>query len=218
MRTVSSSGLDPLSVHVVDRNCPLSSVQNNIVRYEVEPRAGVCGNSRRTNSTHVMYTNSLFIYAHNDSFHVPASLPFTCVYPLNINTRLNVALYPLVPAGGIIQSGGAPRASMSLYADPSYSIPYPPGTVSVPVGKPLYVGVYVEENDLSFVTVLNNCYFTYSSNPNDAMRHPLIQNKCPSDPQQVEVVESGTSLRARFSHPHLQILLLRGQRRRTNYY
>ncbi|KAK7938864.1 hypothetical protein WMY93_002190 [Mugilogobius chulae] len=31
------------------------------------------------------------------------------------------------------------------------------------------------------------------------MRHHLIQNRCPTDPQQVSVVESGTSLRARFA-------------------
>uniref|UniRef100_A0A3B4AKR6 ZP domain-containing protein n=1 Tax=Periophthalmus magnuspinnatus TaxID=409849 RepID=A0A3B4AKR6_9GOBI len=197
--TVSSSGLDPLSGHLLDRSCIRTRVENYIVWYEVEPRVGVCGNIRRTNSTHVIYTNSLFLYAQNDSFHVPATLPFSCVYPLDVNARLNVALRPLVSTGGIIASGGAPRTLMSLYPDPSYNSPYPSGSVSLPVGQPLYVGVYVEENDLTFVTVLDNCYFTYSSNPNDPMRHPLIQNKCPSDPQQTAVLESGTSLRARFS-------------------
>uniref|UniRef100_A0AAV2JZ84 Deleted in malignant brain tumors 1 protein-like n=1 Tax=Knipowitschia caucasica TaxID=637954 RepID=A0AAV2JZ84_KNICA len=142
-------------------------VQNDIVWYEVVPRVGVCGNTRRTNSTHVIYTNSLFLYAHNDSFHVPASLPFSCVYPLEVDTRLDAALRPLL--------------------------------VSLPVGQPLYVGAIVEENDLNLATVLENCYGTFSSDPNDPTRHPLIQNKCSSNPQQVLVVESGTSLRARFS-------------------
>ncbi|XP_055086792.1 deleted in malignant brain tumors 1 protein-like [Periophthalmus magnuspinnatus] len=197
--TVSSSGLDPLSGHLLDRSCIQTRVENYIVWYEIEPRVGVCGNIRRTNGTHVIYTNSLFLYAQNDSFHVPATLPFSCVYPLDVNARLNVSLRPLVSTGGIIASGGVPRTLMSLYPDPSYNSPYPSGSVSLPVGQPLYVGVYVEENDLTFVTVLDNCYFTYSSNPNDPMRHPLIQNKCPSDPQQTAVLESGTSLRARFS-------------------
>ncbi|KAK7939601.1 hypothetical protein WMY93_002927 [Mugilogobius chulae] len=197
--TVSASGLDPLSGHLVDRNCIRSTVQSNTVRYEVTPRVGACGNTRRTNRTHVIYTNSLFLYAHNNSFHVPASLPFSCAYPLEVDATLNAALRPLLPSGGISGSGGAPRATMSLYRDSSYSTTYPSGSVSLPVGQPLYVGVFVEENDLNFVTVLDNCYGTYTSNPNDPMRHYLIQNKCPTDPQQVSVVESGTSLRARFA-------------------
>ncbi|KAK7938861.1 hypothetical protein WMY93_002187 [Mugilogobius chulae] len=197
--TVSASGLDPLSGHLVDRNCRSSSVQNNTVLYEVEPREAACGNTRRTNSTHVIYTNGLFLYRPNNSFHVPASLPFSCAYPLDADATLNVALRPLPPSGGISGSGGASRAVMSLYRDSSYSSTYPSGTVSLPVGQPLYVGVFVEKNDRSFVTVLENCYGTYTSNPNDPMRQYLIRNKCSTDPQQVSVVESGTSLRARFA-------------------
>lgn len=154
----------------------------------------------RTNHTHAIFSNSLFVYAHNNnSFTVPTSLPFSCVYPLDIKTRFNAALRPEQPSGGIVGSGSAPRASMSLYRDPNYSSIYPSGTVSLPVGAPLYVGVFVEENDLSFVTVLEDCYTTYSTNPNDPMKHYFIQNKCPSDPHQVSVTESGMSLRARFS-------------------
>ncbi|KAK7907578.1 hypothetical protein WMY93_016190 [Mugilogobius chulae] len=186
--TVSASGLDPLSGHLVDRNCIRSTVQSNFVRYDVQPREGACGNTRTTNRTHVIYTNSLFLYRHNNSFHVPESLPS------HVHILLN-----RTPSGGIIASGAFPRAIMSLYRDSSYSSSYPSGTVSLPVGQPLYVGVFVEENDPSFVTVLDDCYLTNTSNPNDPMRHPFIQNKCPSDPQQVSVVESGTSLRARFS-------------------
>uniref|UniRef100_A0AAV2K1A4 Uncharacterized protein n=1 Tax=Knipowitschia caucasica TaxID=637954 RepID=A0AAV2K1A4_KNICA len=197
--TVSVAGLDALSGHLVDRNCVRTRVQNDIVWYEVVPRVGVCGNTRRTNSTHVIYTNSLFLYAHNDSFHVPASLPFSCVYPLEVDTRLDAALSPLLPSRGIVGSGRAPRAYMSLYQDSNFSNTYPSGSVSLPVGQPLYVGAIVEENDLNFATVLDNCYGTFSSDPNDPTRHPLIQNKCSSNPQQVLVVESGTSLRARFS-------------------
>ncbi|KAK7938865.1 hypothetical protein WMY93_002191 [Mugilogobius chulae] len=148
--TVSASGLDPLSGHLVDRNCIRSTVQSNTVRYEVTPRVGACGNTRRTNRTHVIYTNSLFLYAHNNSFHIPASLPFSCAYPLEVDATLNAALRPLIPSGGISASGGAPRATMSLYRDSSYSSTYPSGTVSLPVGQPLYVGVFVEENDLNF--------------------------------------------------------------------
>uniref|UniRef100_A0AAV2LL17 Uncharacterized protein n=1 Tax=Knipowitschia caucasica TaxID=637954 RepID=A0AAV2LL17_KNICA len=200
MLTVSFSGLDPLSGHLVDRDCIKSRVEDNIVWYEVEPREGICGNSMRTNSTHFTYTNSLFLYAHNtNSFSVPASLPFSCVYSLDLDTGLNADIRPLVPTGGIISSGGPPRGVMSLYRDQSYTSTYPSGSVSLPVGQPLYVGVTVEEKDVTFAAVLDHCYATYSSDPNDQKRQYLIQNKCSTDLQQVSVVESGTSLRARFT-------------------
>uniref|UniRef100_A0A8C6WV95 Uncharacterized protein n=1 Tax=Neogobius melanostomus TaxID=47308 RepID=A0A8C6WV95_9GOBI len=197
--TVSSSGLDPLSGHLVDLSCTRSRVQNNFVWYEVEPREEVCGNTRMINHTHVIYTNSLFLYElNNNSFNVPASLPFSCVYPLEVDTGLSATVRPVLPIGGIVRSGSAPPASMTLYRDESFSSPYPPGSVSLPLGQPLYVGAFVQENDTNFVTVLDDCYATYSSSPNDPVRRPLIQNKCPFDPRQVSVVESGTSLRANF--------------------
>ncbi|KAK7901780.1 hypothetical protein WMY93_018549 [Mugilogobius chulae] len=196
---VLSFGLDPLSGHLMDRNCRRSRFTNRFVWYEVEPREGVCGNTKRINHTHVIYSNSLFLYAHNDSFNVPTSFPFSCVYPLNVEANLNAAIRPFVPVSGIVASGAAPTALMSLYWDQSYSNTYPSGSVNLPMGQPLFVGISVEENDLDFVAVIDDCYVTYSSNPDDPIRDPLIQNKCPVDPQQVLVIESGTSLQARFS-------------------
>lgn len=81
------------------------------------------------------------------------------------------------PSGGIIGWGSEARASMFLYRDSNYSSTYPSGTVNLPVGSPLYVGVFVEENDLSFVVVLEDCYITYTSNPNDPVRYHFIENK-----------------------------------------
>ncbi|XP_032362858.1 uromodulin-like [Etheostoma spectabile] len=88
---------------------------------------------------------------------------------------------------------------MSLFRTSHYTETYPAGRVTLPVGSPLYVGVSVEERDSSFAVVLEDCYATQSSNPDDSIQHPLIQNKCPTDRQQVSVIESGSSLHARFS-------------------
>ncbi|XP_045898708.1 pancreatic secretory granule membrane major glycoprotein GP2-like isoform X1 [Micropterus dolomieu] len=88
---------------------------------------------------------------------------------------------------------------MSLFHNSSYTETYPAGQVILPVGSPLYVGVSVEERDPRFAVVLEDCHATHSSNPDDPMRYYLIQNKCPTDRQQVSVTESGSSLQARFS-------------------
>ncbi|KAF1394858.1 hypothetical protein PFLUV_G00005500 [Perca fluviatilis] len=198
---LTSSGLNPFSGNLASHNCSWVRVTDGVVWYEVEAIAGACGNTLRTNSTHAIYSNNLFIYPmSNTSFIIPVSLPFSCVYPLDTDTSLNVAIRPfLPPADGISGSGTKARASMSLFRNSNYTETYPAGRVTLPVGSPLYVGVSVEERDPSFAVVLDDCYATHSSNPDDSMQHPLIQNKCPTDRQQVSVIESGSSLRARFS-------------------
>ncbi|KAM4583737.1 scavenger receptor cysteine-rich domain-containing group B protein-like [Odontesthes bonariensis] len=199
--SMASSGLDPFSGNLASRNCSWARVYDDIVWYEVEAQAGACGNMMTTNRTHAIYANSLFIYpGGNASFALPVSLPFSCAYPLDTDASLNVAIRPsLELQGGISGSGAKARAYMSLYRNSNYSQAYPPGRVSLPVGSPLYVGVSVDERDRNFAVVLEDCFATHSSNPESLMRYPLIQNKCPTDRRQVSVVESGSSLRARFT-------------------
>ncbi|KAK2815802.1 hypothetical protein Q5P01_026269 [Channa striata] len=193
--------LNAFSGNLAAGNCSRVRLHNDVVWYEVEARAGVCGNILKTNHTHAIYSNSLFIYPNgNESFTIPLSIPFSCVYPLNTDTSLNVAIRPLLSLeGGLSGSGTKPTASMSLFRNSNFLEVYPAGEVTLPVGAPLYVGVSVEERDSSFAVVLEDCYTTHSSNPNDPIRNFLIQNKCPTDRQQVSVVENGSSLKARFS-------------------
>ncbi|XP_074485021.1 scavenger receptor cysteine-rich domain-containing protein DMBT1-like isoform X2 [Sebastes fasciatus] len=195
------SGLNPFSGNMAARNCTLVRERDDVVWYEVEATAGACGNTLRTNSTHAIYSNSLFIYPiDNATFVLPVSIPFSCAYPLDTDTSMNVAIRPfLALAGGISGSGTKARASMSLFRNSNYTESYPAGRVTLPVGSPLYVDVSVEERDPSFAVVLEDCYATHSLNPDDSTQYPLIQNKCPADRRQVSVVESGSSLRARFS-------------------
>ena len=78
---------------------------------------------------------------------------------------------------GISGSGTKASASMSLFRDSNYAETYPAGPVVLPVGSPLYVGVSVDESDLNFVAVLEDCFASHSSNPEDPMQYALIQNK-----------------------------------------
>ncbi|XP_050923022.1 uromodulin isoform X3 [Lates calcarifer] len=197
---MTSTGLNPFSGNLASRNCSWVRVLDDVVWYEVEAQAGACGNTLRTNRTHAIYSNSLFIYPTNVSFARPVSLPFSCAYPLDTDTSLNVAIRPFLPLPDRLSgSGTKARASMSLFRNSNFTEPYPAGLISLPVGSPLYVGVSVEERDPSFALVLVDCYATHSSNPDDPTRYFLIQNKCPTDRRQVSVVESGSSLQARFS-------------------
>ncbi|KAK9539798.1 hypothetical protein VZT92_002296 [Zoarces viviparus] len=201
LASFTSSGLSPFSGNMAARNCSWVRVSDGVVWFEVEAAAGACGNTLRTNGTHVIYSNSLFFYPMNNaSFVLPVSLPFSCAYPLDTDTSLNVAIRPFLALdGGISSSGAKASASMFLFRNSNYTETYSGGLVTLPVGSPLYVGVSVEERDPSFAVVLEDCYASHSSNPDGSTQYPLIQNKCPTDRRQVSVVESGSSLRARFT-------------------
>ena len=73
--------------------------------------------------------------------------------------------------------GSPANVSMSLFRNSNYTERYPAGPVTLPVGSALYVGVSVGETDPRFVVVLDDCYASHSSSPDDPMRHFLIQNK-----------------------------------------
>uniref|UniRef100_A0A3Q3FUL4 ZP domain-containing protein n=1 Tax=Labrus bergylta TaxID=56723 RepID=A0A3Q3FUL4_9LABR len=153
-----------------------------------------------TNRTHAIYSNSLFVYpVINGSFNLPVSIPFSCAYPLETDTSLNVAIRPFLSSGGILGSGAGPSAVMSLFRNSAFTETFPAGGVNLPLGSPLYVGVSVTERELRFVVVLEECYASHSSDPHYYQRFSLIQNKCSTDARQVSVIESGMSLRARFS-------------------
>ncbi|KAK9539801.1 hypothetical protein VZT92_002298 [Zoarces viviparus] len=154
-------------------------------------------------------TRSLILFMREVNRTGPAVLPtspdttpayFTTTQAPTDVTSLNVAIRPFLALdGGISSSGAKASASMFLFRNSNYTETYSGGLVTLPVGSPLYVGVSVEERDPSFAVVLEDCYATHSSNPDGATQYPLIQNKCPTDRRQVSVVESGSSLRARFT-------------------
>ncbi|XP_045067606.1 uromodulin [Coregonus clupeaformis] len=203
MVNLEAGRLDPSSAHLADPRCSAHQKANGTVWYQVERREGRCGNTLETNATHAVYSNSLFVYpfnARNDSLSRPVSLPFSCAYPLETESSLDVAIKPyLLTEGGVSGLGAKAKSFMSLYRNSNFTKPYPPGEVLLPVGSALHVGVSVDETDDQLVVILENCYATHTPNFDDLMRYVLIQNRCPSNQRQVRVEESGLSLRARFS-------------------
>ncbi|XP_034151064.1 deleted in malignant brain tumors 1 protein isoform X5 [Esox lucius] len=199
---LEAEGLNASSAHLADRRCSNSWLASGTLWFQVTRREGDCGNTLRTNSTHAIYSNSLFVYrVHSVPFTPPVSLPFSCAYPLDTESSLDVAIAPYLPVGGVSGVGSKPNASMSLYRYSNYTQPYPGGlTVRLPLGSALYVGVSVQEMESQrFVVVLVDCYATHSPNLEGSVKYFFIRNKCPVDPTQVSVEENGSSLRARFS-------------------
>jgi len=201
--SLEPAGLDASTAHLADHRCSTHEERNGTVWYQVERKEGSCGNTLQTNGTHATYSNTLFVYpAGERPFSTPVNVPFSCVYPMDAYASLDVAIKPYLELQGrsIVGLGDRARASMSLFHNSNYTEPYPAGRVSLPLGSAMHVGVSVEETETErFVVVLDDCYATHSSNPDDPMRYFLVQNKCPSDRRQVTVDESGSSLQARFS-------------------
>ncbi|XP_057692551.1 pancreatic secretory granule membrane major glycoprotein GP2-like [Corythoichthys intestinalis] len=194
--SVNQSGYNPISGNLAVRNCALVTVQDNLVWYEADGQAHACGNTLTTNSTHAIYSNSLFVYPLKQGFSIPVSLPFSCAYPLVTESLLFIKP-SMNLEGGIVASGDKAMASMILFRNSNFTELYPAGAV-LPVGSPLYVGVSVLK-DPSLAVVLEDCFASHSSNPDYPEQYSLIHNKCSADRQQVFVVENGSSMRARFT-------------------
>ncbi|KAM6972523.1 uncharacterized protein FYW47_004679 [Aplochiton taeniatus] len=91
-------GLDAFSAHLSDPRCHDHAEINSTVWYRVERTETTCGNTLKTNGTHALYSNSLFVYpVLNVSFVRPLSVPFTCAYPLDGHSSLNIAVRPYLP-------------------------------------------------------------------------------------------------------------------------
>ncbi|XP_036440335.1 pancreatic secretory granule membrane major glycoprotein GP2-like [Colossoma macropomum] len=197
------NALNMTSGHLADPTCMAQRLVNGTVWYEVQSRAAVCGNVLKINSTHAVYSNTLFLYpANNSVFSLPTGFPFSCVYPLDSRISMDIAVRPYLSMQemGLVGVGPGARASMSLYRNANFTAVYPPGPVVLPVGAPLYVGVNVEEVEASrFAVIVDECSITDTPNPDNSERYLLIQNRCPSDPRDVLVIENGVSLQARFT-------------------
>ncbi|KAM3624543.1 uncharacterized protein V6R79_024821 [Siganus canaliculatus] len=198
---MNSFMLDPFSGNLAVYYCNDHTESNGTVWYGVETRDGICGNILEINATHIIYSNSLFIYPSSSKpFNIPVDFPFSCAYPLDTDASLDVTLKPFLDLDdGMSGFGPKAQAIMNLYHNSSYTDKYPSGLVTLPVGLPLYVGVTVEERDPRFVAVLEDCYATYTPNPEDTVGYNLIQNQCPVHDQRVSITQSGTSLQARFT-------------------
>ncbi|XP_028826885.1 uromodulin-like [Denticeps clupeoides] len=204
-KTMYSNNLDLLSGHMADPTCNIHQDENKTVWYQVTPEDNLCGNVMKTNSTHAIYSNTLFIYPTamtNTSLSLPTGFPFSCVYPLDTQITMDTISKPYLSMQemGLIGYGPAAQVVISLYHNSTFSTPYPAGPIALPVGSALNIGVNVEDiqND-NLVVILDNCYATNNSSPKDPKRHYFIQNRCISNHLQVAIIENGTSLRARFS-------------------
>ncbi|KAJ8384979.1 hypothetical protein AAFF_G00196450 [Aldrovandia affinis] len=202
---LEASGLNVTSAHMADSNCTGHLEKDGKVWFPVERKEGSCGTQLETNGTHAVYSNSVILEGtllRDVTFSSRVAFPFSCAYPLDLKTSLDLAIRPIKITVEVEVSGTGSRAkaTMSLYRNNNYTDPYSMGEVTLPLGSTLYVGVFVEEVESDrFVVVMEDCHATPTADPEAPVRFYLIQNTCPSDSSLVTVEESGESLEGRFS-------------------
>uniref|UniRef100_A0A8C7K229 ZP domain-containing protein n=1 Tax=Oncorhynchus kisutch TaxID=8019 RepID=A0A8C7K229_ONCKI len=190
---LEAAGINATTAHLAEDH----EDRNGMVWYQVERREGHCGNTVKTNATHAVYSNSIFVYPVDAQNDYPLSFPFSCIYPLEIESSLPIR--PHLPTdNAVVAVGAKARASMFLYRNSNYTEPYPAGqAVTLLVGSTLHVGVSIDESDPELF--VDDCFTTESPSPDNLIQYTIIQDSCPSNRTHVTVEESASSIQARFS-------------------
>ncbi|XP_072273143.1 uromodulin-like isoform X2 [Pyxicephalus adspersus] len=146
------------------------------------------------NKTHVTYKKTFYIVVETSGIitrNNTLAVSLLCVYKLDMMTSLNLALRPIISSVNITVGGtGKFTATMALFKDSSYTIPYEGSEVVLSSEDYLYIGVFVQGGDTSkYVLVMRNCYATPTEYANDSLKYHIIKDS-PAPKQEVEVLEA----------------------------
>ncbi|XP_069478979.1 uromodulin-like isoform X2 [Ambystoma mexicanum] len=106
--------------------------------------------------------------------------------------------FPLKALGNVVAEGTRPKASMSVFTDPNYTLPV---TAALPLGKHMYVKVQLEgANDADMVLVMGDCYATASASAEDPNKVLLLQSGTPMPGAlHTAVLQNGNSNQGKFT-------------------
>ncbi|CAB1452698.1 unnamed protein product [Pleuronectes platessa] len=179
MAAITAMGLNPLSGNLAVRNCSWVRMHNDVVWYEVDDQAGACGNTLTTNRTHAIYSNSLYLYRGKVSFSRPVILPFS--EPPGAERFKNC------------RDGSRFQEEPSSNR-PSHHVQLPTAKDKGRLQRIIRSAEKVIGCDLP--ALIDLFHSRTNASMNVAIR-PVLP--CPTDRQQVEVIESGSSQQAHFS-------------------
>lgn len=182
--------LNSTSGHMNDPQCNQRLDHQEAVWYTLKRSSNTCGTTVKSNRTHIMYSNTLFMYrpsaGHND--YRARRIPFTCAFPVHNLTSLDTSIQ-YQPLDGVadLQASGEPfNASITLYQRSDFREPHPPGKLLLPLGTPLFV-LFSVDFDNAVRPLVEECYTTKSSSADDPDRQYLIRNRCPLDYRHVNL-------------------------------
>ncbi|KAG8588736.1 hypothetical protein GDO81_006080 [Engystomops pustulosus] len=162
-----------------------------------------CGNNVYINSTHVIYSNKLYIYGIFQNFIINIS----CIYPLYTRVSVNFAIRPLIGVTQISIPGtlSTLTVTMVIYKDVGFSSLLNENE-PVYVESTLYVAVMIPNLDVENfkIKVLD----IYASASESGPTFYLLQDGCPTSGLTAElmaVISNGESSESRFAMKVFQI-------------
>ncbi|OCT61622.1 hypothetical protein XELAEV_18047650mg, partial [Xenopus laevis] len=199
-------GMDTLTIHLRDNGCKgyIEREDIQMVKIDMVPQRGFCGGQIKVNATHFTYINTVYVSPKSDDMiqRGEIALEVFCSYERNMQVSLWTAINPVLSSVNISVGGtGSYRATMSLFQNWDYSMPYMGPEIWISAETLLYVGVMVEETkEPQFVLQMKDCYATPTSDSGHPVKYYIIKNNCPNvnDPT-VFMEENGISLSGKFS-------------------
>nr|BAR42254.1 uromodulin-like protein type 2 [Rana pirica] len=173
------------------------TIHQSLIKYD-------CNTDAVVNSTHVTYTNQLYIFAETDPIRVTndAVLNVSCSYPLYMNVALNVTLHPIL---GITEINGPTAnatytAVMMAYKNADFTTPLSDSD-SLTVEDTIYISVLIP--DLAANTFSLKVVNIYASpTESSPIQYFLLKNGCPASDvsaDQLSVVNNGNGTESRFA-------------------
>ncbi|PIO26264.1 hypothetical protein AB205_0219030 [Aquarana catesbeiana] len=137
-----------------------------------------CNTEAVVNSSHVIYTNQLYIFGKTDPIRTTndAVMNISCSFPLHMNVTFNVTLHPVL--GTTVINGptgnGSYTAIMMAFTDSTYTTPLSDsGTLTVE--DTIYLSVRLPDLDVNtFKLKVVNIYASPTNS--SAQNYYLLQN------------------------------------------
>ncbi|XP_043532334.1 alpha-tectorin [Chiloscyllium plagiosum] len=199
-------GFEREDVRINDIHC-VGSEGDDFIAFHINNTNHNCGNIVKTNETHIMYINTVWIESLNNTGNVITrdrviNVEFSCAYELDLKVSLETVVRPMLSVVNLTlpTKEGSFITKMALYKNSSYKFPYREGEVTLTTRDVLYIGVFVEGADSThLILIINQCWATPSRNPKDRLRYMIIEQGCPnSKDSTIEMEENGVSLTCRF--------------------
>ncbi|GCB75225.1 hypothetical protein scyTo_0016389, partial [Scyliorhinus torazame] len=199
-------GFEREDVRINDFRCA-GSEGDDFIAFHINNTNRNCGNIVKTNETHVMYINTVWIESLNNTGSVITrdrviNVEFSCAYELDLKVSLETVVRPMLSVVNLTlpTKEGSFITKMALYKNSSYKFPYREGEVTLTTRDVLYIGVFVEGADSTqLILIINRCWATPSRDPKGRLRYVIIEHGCPnSKDSTIEMEENGVSLTCRF--------------------
>ncbi|KAF5891843.1 pancreatic secretory granule membrane major glycoprotein GP2-like isoform X1, partial [Clarias magur] len=190
------------SLHLNDPNCK-GRLQDGRLVFSFDSNASVCGATLTTNSTHIIYINSVGstdgkgVISHVGGLNIS----FSCVYPLTQSISMPMAIEAFGGSiNGEVSVEDYYQITMMAYPNSTFLDPYY-GNVTLELNQQVYIAVQVDQFSSSQIAlVLDHCWATPNSQIDSKTYWDLIVNQCPNpEDGTVEVLQNGASTSSHFS-------------------